>query len=137
MITLDGYNEIQASLEALADMQGLRAALGKCCALVERSAKQKCPKDTGALRNSISSEVRGHYGIIFTNQDYAPYVEYGTGLFAEGGNGRTDVPWVYQADNGEWYSTSGHPPQPFMRPALDENKEMIYKILKGALITGP
>ena len=62
-------------------------ALGKCCALVEKEAKQKAPKDTGELRRSIKSEIRSKgdeiVGVVFTPLEYAPYVEFGTGLFAE------------------------------------------------------
>ena len=100
--------------------------------LVERSAKQKAPKGDGALRRSITSEVRQDttelYGIVFTPLEYAPYVEYGTGLFAEDG-GRQEVPWHYQDDSGEWHSTSGMKPQPYLRPALNENRENIKRLL--------
>ncbi len=120
-------------LDSLADEQAINAAIGKACALVERSAKEKAPKDTGALRRSITSEVANKEGVVFTPLEYAPYVEYGTGLFAESG-GRKDVPWNYQDDKGEWHSTSGMRPQPFMRPALDENRERIVQIIGEALI---
>lgn len=120
-------------LDSLADEQAINAAIGKACALVERSAKEKAPKDTGALRRSITSEVKDKEGVVFTPLEYAPYVEYGTGLFAESG-GRKDVPWNYQDDKGEWHSTSGMRPQPFMRPALDENRERIVQIIGEALI---
>ena len=56
-------------------------------------------------------------------------------MFAEEG-GRTDVPWNYQDDKGEWHSTSGMRPQPFMRPALDENREKIIQMIKEGLING-
>lgn len=59
-------------------------------------------------------------------------VEFGTGLFAESG-GRTDTPWSYQNDKGEWVSTNGIKPQPFLRPALEDNRGKIKKILKGGL----
>jgi HK97 gp10 family phage protein len=114
------------------DEQALSQALGKACALVERAAKEKAPKDTGELRRSITSEIRDNEGVIFTTLEYAPYVEYGTGLFAENG-GRKDVPWCYQDDKGEWHTTSGMKPQPFMRPAFDENREKIIEIIKGAI----
>lgn len=120
-------------IDSVADEQALSQALGQACALVERSAKEKAPKDTGELRRSITSEIRGNEGIIYTTKEYAPYVEYGTGLFAENGNGRKNVPWSYQDDEGEWHSTSGMKPQPFMRPALDENRERIIEIIKGAI----
>ena len=119
------------------DSPEVRNALGRACAVVERSAKQKAPKDTGALRRSITSkiEVEGNeiVGTVYTPLEYAPYVEYGTGLFAEEG-GRKDVPWCYQDDKGDWHTTSGQKPQPFMRPALNENREEIIRIVKEALI---
>ena len=131
-IELQGLDSLLDSLENIADPQKLNLALGRACALVERSAKQKAPKDTGELRRSISSKVQDGVGIVFTPLEYAPYVEYGTGLFAESG-GRTDVPWSYQDDSGEWHSTSGQKPQPFMRPALDENREQIIRIIKEGI----
>lgn len=113
-----------------------KGAMGKVCALVERTAKEKAPKDTGALRRSITSEVieKGDQiiGTIYTPLEYAPYVEYGTGLFAENGNGRSDVPWHYQDDEDKWHSTFGQHPQPYMRPALEENKEKILQIFEEA-----
>ena len=127
---LDGVLE---ALTKLVDEKEIQQALGQACALVERSAKEKAPKGTGELRRSITSSVVGDTGIIFTPLEYAPYVEYGTGLFAEEG-GRKDVPWHYQDDKGEWHSTSGMKPQPFMRPALYENREQIKRILKGGLM---
>lgn len=124
-------------IDELANSTELRHAVGRATALVERKAKEKAPKDTGALRRSITSEVdyaEGGLieGVVFTPLEYAPYVEYGTGLFAESGNGRKDVPWNYQDDEGNWHSTSGQHPQPFMRPALNESREEILKILKEA-----
>lgn len=34
--------------------------------------------DTGALVNSIQTLVRGTEGAVYTNQEYAPHLEYGT-----------------------------------------------------------
>lgn len=130
---IDNFEFVVEELENVVDMSKINAALGKACALVERSAKEKAPKDTGALRRSITSEVKDGVGIVFTPLEYAPYIEFGTGLFAEDGNGRQDVPWNYQDDEGNWHSTSGQRPQPFMRPALNENRENIKRILKEAL----
>lgn len=132
---VEGMGEVLAALDELGDINNLDAALGRACALVERAAKQKAPKDTGALRNSITSKVEGDQGIVFTPLEYAPYVEYGTGLFAENG-GRKDVPWFYQDDSGEWHMTSGMKPRPYMRPALNENRDKIISIIKEALSKG-
>lgn len=126
---IEGMEQVLARFDELADTSQLEVALGRACALVERSAKEKAPKDTGALRRSITSKVEGNQGIVYTPLEYAPYVEYGTGLFAEKG-GRKNVPWHYQDDKGEWHATSGQKPQPFMKPALDENREEIIRILQ-------
>lgn len=131
-IEIEGLDKLLADLDRVGDAEGVQQALGKACALVERSAKQKAPKDTGALRRSITSEVNGLEGVVFTPLEYAPYVEYGTGLFAESG-GRKDTPWSYQDDKGEWHSTSGQHPQPFMRPAVNENRERIIQLIKEGL----
>lgn len=131
-IYLEGLEEVLNSIEELANISNLEKALGRACAIVEADAKKKAPKGNGGLRNSITSKVEDNQGIVFTPLLYAPYVEYGTGLFAESG-GRTDVPWNYQDDKGEWHSTSGMKPHPYMRPALNENRERIIEILKEGL----
>lgn len=134
-VEIVGAESLIERLDGMLDEESMRIALGKACALVERSAKQKAPKGNGELRRSITSKVEGDVGIVYTPLLYAPYVEYGTGLFAESG-GRTDVPWCYQDDKGEWHTTSGMAPQPYMRPALNENREEIKRILKEGIMNG-
>lgn len=136
-IELEGLDEVFDSLDSLVDETKLKKAMQKCCAIVERSAKEKAPKDTGALRRSITSRVDSAgldiEGVVYTPLEYAVYVEMGTGLFAENG-GRTDVPWCYQDDKGEWHSTSGMHPHPYMRPALYENRDKIIQTLKEGVL---
>ena len=134
-IEFDGLDEVLKSLDKVVSQEQIDKALMKACLLVERSAKQKAQSfaDTGALVGSITSKVEDDTGIVYTPLEYAPYVEYGTGLFAEEG-GRKDVPWCYQDDKGEWHTTSGQHPQPYMRPALDENREEIKRILREGLL---
>ena len=133
---IEGLEGVLEGLDSALDDKKLFMAMGKACALVERSAKQKAPKGTGELQRSITSKVEntgnGAIGIVFTPLEYAPYIEFGTGLFAEEG-GRQDVPWCYQDDEGEWHSTSGMHPRPYMRPALNENREQIKRILEEAI----
>lgn len=139
MIVKIDANSLLKRIDKMGSETNISAAIGKACALVEGEAKKKAPKDTGALRRSITSKVENTdseiQGIVFTPLEYGSYIEYGTGLFAEEG-GRTDVPWNYQDDKGEWHSTSGMRPQPFMRPALDENREKIIQMIKESLING-
>lgn len=136
-VEIEGMDKILADLEKLANAEGIENAVEKSCALVEASAKRKAPKGSGALRRSIESKVENKdteiEGTIFTPLEYAPYIEFGTGLYAEKG-GRKDVPWKYKADNGKWYTTSGQKPQPYLRPALKENTKKIINMIKGALL---
>ena len=136
-IEFDGYDKILYKLNKLYDLDGVQKGVGKAAALVERDAKQKAPKDTGALRRSIKSKVETDSttieGDIYTPLEYAPYVEYGTGLFAENGNGRK-TGWGYEDDKGEKHFTRGQHPQPYMRPALNENRDKIIELIKEGLI---
>ena len=118
--------------------------------------------DTSGLAGSIKSEVEGLEGRIFTNLFFAPYIEYGTGIEAKHPTrqGRQDVPWVYVANSGNTSTvkkhytpekaekvaaflksqgldariTSGEKPQPFMRPALDDNRDTILNTILGGII---
>jgi HK97 gp10 family phage protein len=50
---------------------------------IESTAKIRCPVDTGALRASIQSEMTGDTsGVVGTNIEYAPFVEFGTSKMA-------------------------------------------------------
>ena len=137
MIELQGADELITKLEKFANAENIESAIKQSCLLVERHAKEKAPKGNGELRRSITSKVETSEenieGVVYTPLFYAPYVEYGTGLFAEGGNGRKDVPWSYQDEKGEWHSTSGMEPQPYLRPALNENRDKILELIKEAL----
>lgn len=99
---------------------------------VTSSAKLKCPVDTGRLRDSIQYKLDSFklQAIIGTNVEYAPYVEFGSGEKAEGGNGRKGG-WYFKDDKGKWRFTKGGKPQPFLRPALFENLDEVKKIING------
>ncbi len=140
-IKFEGLDGIIKKIDKIDDVKSLTSAMYDVCDLVESSAKDKAPKDTGALRRSIQSkvEVTGNEidGIVFTPLEYAPYIEYGTGLYAENGNGR-QTPWVYRDDKGKYHYTKGYKGTtghgtPYMRPALNENKDEIIQIIKEAL----
>lgn len=110
----------------------LKDALNESCLLVENTAKENCPVDSGQLRNSIASNVSGETGEVGTNVDYGVYVEYGTGVFNPG----RLTPWSYQDASGEWHTTTGQKPQPFLVPALDSNRDKILNIFKEKVKEG-
>ena len=82
---------------------------------------QRVPVDKGNLKNSIQVASYVQDGIataeVGPTADYAPYVEYGTGVYAVNGNGRK-TPWTYKNAKGKWFTTIGQEPQPFMEPAV-------------------
>lgn len=136
-IKFEGLDKIIEKIEDFDDVHAMTRAMQDACNIVEGAAIDKAPKKTGALRRSITSKVEltgnSIEGIVFTPLEYAPYQEYGTGLFAENGNGRK-TGWAYEDEKtGETIFTRGNRPHPFLRPAINENKDKIINIIKGAL----
>ena len=108
-------------------------ALESAALIVEASAKALAPVgDSGELRDKIDHSITntsdGPEAKIGSPLDYAMYVEYGTGEFAENGAGRKGG-WSYQTPDGEWHHTNGMSPQPFLRPAFKRNKDKIREIV--------
>lgn len=83
----------------------------------------------GALKQSLTYAVdlAQKAVAIGTNLFYAVYVELGTGIFAEKGNGRK-TPWVWKDFNGKWHFTRGMAPRPFLRPAVEEHIDELREI---------
>ena len=136
-IKFEGLDELIGKVEDFDDVHAMTRAMQDACNIVEGAAIDKAPKKTGALRRSIKSKVEltgnSIEGIVYSPLEYAPYQEYGTGLFAENGNGRK-TGWAYEDEKtGETIFTRGNRPHPFLRPAVNENKDKIINIIKGAL----
>lgn len=74
-VTFDRFPEIAAALP-----DRTRAVVRKASFDVEGQAKNRAPVDTGALKNSISTEFEdnGLTGIIAPHVEYATFVEFGT-----------------------------------------------------------
>lgn len=134
MAVILNLDRLLSKFDNLQDID-LTEPLNKACLLVENDAKRKCPVDTGQLRASITHEVEGQTGIVGTNIEYAPYVEYGTGIHARDGNGR-QTPWSYQRADGKWITTKGQKPQAFLEPALLENENEIFRLFEEAIEKG-
>lgn len=102
----------------------------------EGYAKENCPVDTGRLRNSISNAVRDNDVYIGTNVEYAPYIEYGTGIYADNGKGRK-TPWLVAVPDdagGKWagkaFVTQGMKPSHFLKKAATEHSDEYKQILE-------
>lgn len=83
----------------------------------------------GALKASLSYllNMTKKTVTVGSNLFYSVYVELGTGIFAEKGNGRK-TPWVWQDKNGKWHYTRGMTPRSFLRPAVEDHIEELRQI---------
>jgi HK97 gp10 family phage protein len=95
------------------------------CEVIQQTAQQYCPVETGALRDSIGITItetgKTVVGVVAPTMYYASYVEYGTGRRG----GPAPYPHVMT-----W---PGQDPQPYMRPAFDENQDSIKDLFRGQL----
>lgn len=80
--------------------------LVKASTLVQSTSKSLAPVDTGNLKGSITRTVRPNKleAEVGTNVEYAPYVEFGL------------------------RNNPNYPKQPYLRPALNNNKRKIQDI---------
>lgn len=114
----------------MAEIKWLKAA----ALVIQSQAKTLAPVDTSNLKTSINHkvEVSKLEAYIGTNCDYAIYVEFGTGEFAENGNGRKGG-WVYTDPSGKTHFTMGMKPKPYLRPAYRKNKKALKQLLNKYL----
>lgn len=116
--------------------EAIYRAMEKACLIVVSDAKRGCPVDDGQLRNSIEYQIEQSsskgiddvVGYVGSNVEYAPYVEKGTGIYSAEGR---KTPWSYQDAKGEWHKTSGMKAQPFLQPAIDNNRDSIANCFRG------
>ncbi len=124
-------------------------ALNLAGEVIKGEAKLNCPTDTSNTKNSINHKLTEDYQAVQvgvpSDGDLAFWLEFGTGIYAENGQGRKDGWWfvtdhkikkmtpVYTTKDGKFvYFTHGMRPQPFLRPGLYNSKEAIKKIFKVA-----
>ena len=74
--------------------------------LVQGHAIDNVPVDTGRLKGSIDTEITDTKGVVYTNVDYAIYVETGS-------------------------ENPNYPAQPFLRSALIKNEKNIEAIFRS------
>ena len=89
--------------------------------------------ETGEIKSgSYEGTAPDEKGKVFigTNVEYAPYVEFGTGIYADGGR---KTPWVFKDSKGEWHKTSGMQPSHFLKKAIEENKSTYNQIIRDNL----
>lgn len=93
----------------------------------------------GSLRSSINYKVvenSVHVGTNITsgetNEPYGLYVELGTGVYADNGQGRKS-PWIWTDKNGKKHWTKGIKPTHFLRNSISEHLDEYRKVVIDGL----
>ncbi|MDE5781487.1 MAG: HK97 gp10 family phage protein [Lachnospiraceae bacterium] len=134
-ISISGIDAVVKKLEEVKNnaYQELKDEISKQTELIATDARSLCPVDTGHLRESIQTRIVENKneitGEVFTDIEYAPYVEFGTGQRGEkAGLKREGINLAYSPD---W---AGMDPHPFMYPALEAHRDDIMEKLKAAVV---
>ena len=124
-ITIKGTKELQNLLKNVGTAP-IERTIKKITVEVQGQAKGLAPVDTGTLRNSIRMNYDSNKkeGKVYTNNEYATYVEFGTGIRGNGSYPDSNKNLTY---NQNW---KGQVAQPYMYPALQFGKSKAQEILK-------
>ena len=113
----------------------VRQSVEEVTQMVFDRSQQLVPVDTGALKASGSMQIEDLDATIrgtgSYSAEYAPYVEFGTGIAGAASAGAGPGPY-----SPDW---PGMPAQPFQRPAVDEVKPQADEIFRhniGVAISG-
>ncbi|MCM8710538.1 HK97 gp10 family phage protein [Clostridium sp. SYSU_GA19001] len=93
------------------------------------------PVDTSSLKTSLDYKVDidKMEVIIGVGEHYAMYVEFGTGEYAENGQGRKGG-WMFKNyKTGDLIFTRGGHPKPYMRPGFRSQKQNVKALLEKYL----
>lgn len=99
----------------------------------------------GSIYTKVSQDANATIGSVYTNKEYAPYVEFGTGpVGASNHQGispnvavtYTQKGWVWPDVDGGFHATEGQPAQPFMYPALKTMESHVIKVIAADLQAG-
>lgn len=107
-IEVTGLDELSAKLKKNMNLNIVKTVVKRNGAELQKKAQGYAPVDTGTLKRSIGLSIKdgGMAAVVAPATDYAEYVEYGT-RFMES--------------------------QPFLRPALGEQKQIFKKELEKVM----
>ena len=162
-MSVKGFNELEKKMKEMSELD-TRQVVGDAIQFVRSAAAENCHADTGKLQQSIFAEVTEQedrvIGICWTDEAYAPYLEFGTGpkgqekhagISPEVTPAYTQQPWwIHESQidarvaekyhwfyidtpDGRFYQCSGNPAYPFMYPALKDNEDQILDIIGSGL----
>ena len=104
-IKIVGMEKLQKKLKKNVNMEDVKRVVRHNGAEMQTKAQQNAPVDTGTLKRSIGIEITdgGMSAEVEPTAEYAPYVELGTRFMD---------------------------PQPYLKPAFNEQKEKFKKDMK-------
>ena len=107
----------------------LEEASGELEAQVKRNTKVDTGKTKGSWKHSVDkANMEAKVG---SNYENAIWEEFGTGIYASGGNGRK-TPWTYKDEKG-FHKTRGKKPRRALQNAINQKEAEIIDILKRKL----
>ncbi len=144
-MSINGIDSLMKKLNALGGNVNkvLEISISKQIKLIQGEAKDLCPVDTGDLRKSIFTDVNVSSskvtGKVFTNNEYAGYVEFGTGRVGETTPVADKYPGELAYKQDKWLANipdvglryvAGQPAQPYMYPAIKNNEDKVLGNIK-------
>ena len=124
---LDILEDKLLKMEAKVGGKFLRQALSKAATPVVRSAKQKAPVDTGALRQSIGKATRKGRGKNVASVFIGPKQSNARAVALANTKRSKPIRGIFYGHMVE-IGYGRQAPQPFLRPALEENAANSVKI---------
>lgn len=164
MNEVKGYKELAVTLDKISTQVSDTKFVNDAGIFVRDQAVLLAPKDSGHLQQNIKYESEstddGIIGRVYTDVEYATFVELGTGK--RGAMNHSGISpnvhptytmspwWIHESQidpsvaeryhwfyidtpDGRFYQCNGQPANPFMYPALHENEELVMDILDGKM----
>lgn len=166
-MSVEGTDKLCGQLDKMAKSKGLYNSVFQAGKFVQANAKLLAPVESGNLQQRIFTKTEQSEGFIestiYTNEEYGPYVELGTGQ--KGNENHSGISpnvspvytsspwWIHESQidkelaekyhwfyidtkDGRFYQCTGQPAQPFLYPAIANNREIIKKIIQTGTMKG-
>ena len=128
IIFKDYTDDVIKAIEKLG-IEWLEEASGELEAQVKRNTVVDTGKTKGSWNHKVDNKKLEAY--VGSNYENAIWEEFGTGIFALGGNGRK-TPWTYKDEKG-FHKTKGKKARRPLQNALNQKESEIIEMLKRKL----
>lgn len=136
-IELQGFDRVMKALKDLPEekLANIEVIMETGVRDMAAEAKQRVPKDMGQLANSITVKKPSRFRFeLIAQKHYAPYVNFGTGLYASQFLGSLDQEWSSYARQFYVNGKGRVRGNGFFTYPVEENKTKIIEAIKKALL---